>query len=63
MNKYVEFNNTESQKETNLLLQIATYSDALKQDGYIKRSIPNTIEYRGHFYSSEKDVELEEFDE
>lgn len=37
--------------------------DALKQDGYINRSIPNTIEYRGHFYSSEKDVELEEFDE
>ena len=63
MNKYVEFNNTESQKETNLLLQISTYSDALKQDGYINRSIPNTIEYRGHFYSSEKDVELEEFDE
>lgn len=63
VNKYVEFNNTESQKETNLLLQIATYFDALKQDGYINRSIPNTIEYRGHFYSSEKDVELEEFDE
>ena len=63
VNEYVEFYNTESQKETNLLLQIATYFDALKQDGYINRSIPNTIEYRGHFYPSEKDVGQEEFDE
>lgn len=49
VNEYVEFHNTESQDETHLLLQIATYFDALKQDGYINRSIPNTIEYRGDF--------------
>lgn len=49
VNEYVEFHNTESQEETNLLLQIATYFDALKQDGYINISIPDTIEYRGNF--------------
>lgn len=49
INEYVEFNNTESKNETHLLLQIATYFDALKQDGYINRSIPNMSEYRGDF--------------
>ena len=49
INEYVEFNNTEPKNETHLLLQIATYFDALKQDGYINRSIPDTNEYRGDF--------------
>ena len=49
VNEYVEFSNTEPKDETHLLLQIATYFDALKQDGYINRRIPNTNEYRGNF--------------
>lgn len=47
VNKYVEFNNTEPREETDLLLQIATYFDALQHDGYINRSIPNTEAFRG----------------
>jgi hypothetical protein len=49
VNEYVEFKNTEPKDETHLLLQIATYFDALQQDGYINKSIPDTIEYRGWF--------------
>jgi hypothetical protein len=49
VNEYVEFKNTEPKDETRLLLQIATYFDALRQDGYISKSIPDTIEYRGWF--------------
>jgi hypothetical protein len=49
VNEYVEFKNTEPKDETHLLLQIATYFDALRQDGYINKSIPDTIEYRGWF--------------
>lgn len=47
VNEYVEFNNTESPDETELLFQIAAYFDALQHDGYISRSIPNTEEFRG----------------
>lgn len=54
VNEYVEFHNTEPQGETNLLLQIATYFDALKQDGYINKSIPDTIEFRGNHCLIEK---------
>lgn len=39
VNEYVEFHDTEPQGEMNLLLQIANYFDALKQDGYIKKSM------------------------
>lgn len=54
VNEYVEFHNTEPQEETDLLLQIATYFDALKQDGYINKSIPDTIEFRGNHCLIEK---------
>lgn len=47
VNEYVEFLNTEPKDETHLLLQVATYFDSLKQDGYISKSIPNISEYRG----------------
>lgn len=61
VNEYVEFYNTESQDETHLLLQIATYFDALKQEGYINRSIPNTTDYRGEmamFYTDEESAKV-----
>lgn len=61
VNEYVEFYNTESQDETHLLLQIATYFDALKQEGYINRSIPNTTDYRGEmamFYSDKESAKV-----
>ena len=51
VNKYVEFNNTESPDETELLLQIATYFDALQHDGHISQSIPYTEEFRGNIES------------
>lgn len=46
VNEYVKFENTESPEKTELLLQIATYFDALAHDGYINRSIPNREEFR-----------------
>lgn len=46
VNEYVVFNNDESPEETDLLLQIATYFDALQYDGYISRSIPNEKKFR-----------------
>ena len=61
VNEYVEFYNTESQDETHLLLQIATYFDALKQEGYINRSIPNNTDYRGEmamFYTDKESTEV-----
>ena len=51
VNQYVKFENTESMDETHLLLQIATYFDALKQNGYINKSIPDKIEFRGEYSS------------
>lgn len=47
VNEYVEFHNNESKDEIEVLLQIATYFDALKQDGYINANIPNEAKYRG----------------
>lgn len=51
VNTYVKFSNTETKNETDLLLQIATYFDALQQDGYINRSIPQDVKYRGENYN------------
>lgn len=46
-NRYVCFKNTESADETNLLLHMALYFDALEdKDSYLERSIPKTCEYR-----------------
>lgn len=46
-NRYVCFKNTESADETNLLLHMALYFEALEdKDSYLERSIPKTCEYR-----------------
>jgi len=47
INKFVPFKNNETAEQISLLFQIATYLEALELDGYISRSIPAELQYRG----------------
>lgn len=46
VNDYIKFTNDEPKEHSRLIFQIATYLDALYQNGYINSSIPNLFLFR-----------------
>ena len=46
VNDYIKFTNDEPKEHSRLIFQIATYLDALHQNGYINSSIPNLFLFR-----------------
>lgn len=58
INKYVHFTNTESDKETLVLVRLALYLDALSRKSLLNKNIPNSLEYRIHTLSDDQYADL-----
>ena len=56
--KFVHFTNTESDKETLVLVRLALYLDALSRKCFLNKNIPNSSEYRMQILSDEQYADL-----